>query len=80
LFFVTAVGRKERVFQVGLAVNHAIKNRFSITVKLSRRRQILTFADRFLVVGSNAVLDGSYFADFYAAFFKHLNRELIAFH
>jgi hypothetical protein len=26
------VGKKERVFQVGLGVNHAIKNRFSITV------------------------------------------------
>ncbi len=29
-------GRRERVFQVGLGVNHAIKNRFSITVKLDR--------------------------------------------
>jgi hypothetical protein len=29
------VGRREQVFQVGLGVNHAIKNRFSITAKLS---------------------------------------------
>ncbi|BBH39538.1 MAG: hypothetical protein GPJ11_21115 [Microcystis aeruginosa L211-101] len=28
------VGKRERVFPVGLGVNHAIKNRFSITVKL----------------------------------------------
>jgi hypothetical protein len=31
LFFVTAVWKRERVFKIGLAVNHAIKNRFGIT-------------------------------------------------
>ncbi|WP_287970777.1 MULTISPECIES: hypothetical protein [unclassified Microcystis] len=73
-------GRRERVFQVELAVNHTIKNRFSITVKLCGGRSPVIFVGIFGEVGSNAVLDGSYFADFYAAFFKYWNRELIAFH
>ncbi|MCA2666152.1 MAG: hypothetical protein IM456_09085 [Microcystis sp. M079S1] len=32
------VGKRERVFPVGLGVNHAIKNRFSITAKISGGR------------------------------------------
>ena len=36
MFFVTAVGRREQIFKVGLGVNHTIKNRFSITAKLDR--------------------------------------------
>jgi hypothetical protein len=50
------------------------------TVKLSLCKQNLVLKIAFDEVVSNAVLDDIYFMDFYAAFFKYLNCELIALH
>ncbi len=51
------MGRRERVFQVGLAVNHAIKNRFSITAKVSGGRYDQNEAQKFYTVRSTVLLD-----------------------